>query len=183
MPSVSTESYLALAGLIGGVGDAFSARSAGQSQRLAAESAASSARFNESLAQFDIDALMRNRDQVLSKLRRKTRATIGSQKAALSAAGIALDGASAQHIISDTDFFGQLDERTAITDFDRQAFAVRMQALGYSLKANEALAVGNQISPSLLGGAALTKGIARAVGVFAAPRAASPSVLNDTVDE
>lgn len=159
--------FLSAFGTIAGtIGSAYTSYAAAKVNKYAAQSEALSAEFNKQLAQFDVEALMRNRNQVLSKLRRKARLTRGSQRAAIAASGMALDYGSAQQIISDADFFAQVDERTVISDADKEAFAIKMQALGYSMKRDQALAVANQINPSLSAGITLLSGGAKAYETF-----------------
>lgn len=81
------------------------------------------------------DALVRG-DRAASVSRSKTRQLKGSQRAALAANGVDLGEGSALNILTDTDYFGEMDANTITDNAAREAWAIRSQASGYSAEAS-----------------------------------------------
>lgn len=146
----------------GSIMSAMGARSAAKAEKSALKAEAilheTNAKILEMNAQADLLAGQREEQKVkLSSAQLKA-----SQKVALAANGIALDGdptSTANNILTSTDVLGEIDANTVSANAIRSAFGQRIEGTNYTNKALMARQAAKQISPnkafitSLLGSA------------------------------
>ncbi len=99
------------------------------SQKIANEAQAQLADNNAQLANWQAaDALYRAGMSVRNS-RTNTRLLKGAQRTAFAKSGVALDSGSVANILTDTDVLGEEDAQTKAFNGEREAWALRMQAL------------------------------------------------------
>lgn len=109
------------------------------------------------------DALARGgRDANRSRMR--TRQVKGSQRAALAANGVDLGVGSALQILSDTDFFGEIDANTIKDNAAREAWALRNQAANFTSESALLRSRSDAESPWMAAGTSLLTSAGRVAG-------------------
>jgi hypothetical protein len=107
---------------------AVSAYQNSQAQKNQGEYQAKVAKNNEIVANMQaVDAKERG-DQAAAGIRRKYAALQGTQAATLAARGLDISEGSANAILTDTDFFGDFDQRTARSNAAREAWGFKVRA-------------------------------------------------------
>lgn len=134
-----------------GVGAYQSSRGARAAYRAQGQVAENNARLAEWQAE---DAIRRGARDV-SRSRMKTAQLKGTQRAALAANGVDLGVGSALNILTDTDYFGDVDADTITDNAAREAWAIRNQAAGFRSEADLFNSRAARESPWLAGGTSL----------------------------
>lgn len=94
------------------------------------------ARNNAQIATWQAEDAIQRGQRSASKQMMKTRQTKGAQRAAMAANGVDLGVGSALQILTDTDYFGEIDANTIKDNAAREAWAIRAQAAGYRADAS-----------------------------------------------
>lgn len=142
--------------MIGGAGlNAFSAYNSSRNAKSAYEAQAQVARNNEMIAGWQAEDALARGDRQASEVRMKSRQLKGRQRATMAANGIDLGTGSALEILTDTDYFGEIDANTVKDNASKEAWALRNQARGFSYEASMAKARAGAESPLLAAGTSL----------------------------
>lgn len=156
---------------VGTVLGAKSAYSSSASARRAYQGQAQVARNNAELAQWQADAALARGDRDVSLVRGKTQQIKGSQRAALAASGVDLSEGSALNILSDTEYFGEIDVATTLENAANEAWVLRRQAMGFSAEAIAAQTRAAAERPWMAAGTSLLTGAGRVADRWYEPRA------------
>lgn len=135
---------------------------AGQAAKQAGDYNSAVARNNEIIANRQAEDATKRGDIAADEQRRKTARIGGAQKAAIGAAGVALDSGTALDIFGDTAAFGELDALTIKSNATREAYGYQAQGMNFAADAAMQRVRGNnaqrasyiQAGSTLLGGAA-----------------------------
>lgn len=100
------------------------------------------------------DAIERG-NKAASRSRMQTRQLKGTQRARMAANGVDLTTGSALEILTDTDYFGEIDATTIKDNAAREAWAIRNQAMGFTSEANLLQSRADSESPFLSGATSL----------------------------
>jgi hypothetical protein len=121
------------------------------------------------------DALARgNRDAI--RMRIKTNQVKGSQRAALAANGVDLGQGSALNILTDTDYFGDVDADTIQGNAAKEAWALRNQAGNFTSESKLLRSRAERENPLFAGGASLLTSAGKVAGNWYTPSAGSKVV-------
>lgn len=162
---------------------AFSAYSSAEAQSSADEYAASVARNNEKVADWQAGDAQRRGSEAAAATRRKYMALQGTQRANMAARGLDITDGSANSILQDTSFFGQYDENTVRANAAREAWGYKVQAGNFADEAGFRQASADGRSPILSGamaGASAYFGSGAGRGGGGATAAGSGSMLTDS---
>lgn len=109
-----------------------------------AEFEARQSEFNAKLARLNAEDAINRGEKLAAKVRRQARQTIGTQRAAFAAQGIAIDAAdeSTGQLQTDVEIFAALDEAEARDNASKEAFAYEMDAVQMESQAQFARAQG-----------------------------------------
>lgn len=97
---------------------------------------ASMARINAQLANMSAESALRAGEKQQQQIMTKTSKLKGAQKAAYGAAGIDLSSRSAQNVLNETDYMGEVDRNQAAANALTNAWGYRLQATNYENNAN-----------------------------------------------
>lgn len=115
------------------------------------------------------DALARGAREA-GRQRLKTRQLKGTQRAALAANGVDLGVGSALNILTDTDYFGEIDANTITDNAAKEAWAIRAQAAGFQSEASLLRSRADMESPMLAAGTSLLTSAGKVAGNWYPPR-------------
>jgi hypothetical protein len=144
--------YLQYAGM---AMSAVSAMQGSQANKDAANTQAGVSRNNAQIAEWQAqDAILRgSRSASVSRMR--SNQLKGTQRAAMAANGVDLGQGSALQILSDTDYFGEIDALTIKDNAAKEAWALRNQAGGFTAEANLMQSRADKEKPWLAAGTSL----------------------------
>jgi hypothetical protein len=114
---------------------AFGAYQSSRATKAAHEAQAQVQRNNATVAGWQAEDAIERGNKAAMRVRSQARQLKGTQRARLAAAGVDLGEGSALQILSDTDYFGEVDAQTTVDNAAREAWAIRQQAAGYSADA------------------------------------------------
>jgi hypothetical protein len=144
MQAVSTGAQFAGAGMA-----ASTARSNSKAAQLAYETDAQIQRNNAQIAEWQAQDAMARGYQSASAVRMKADQTRGTQRATMAANGVGLGVGSALRILTDTDYFAQVDGNTVMDNAAKEAWALRHQATGFASQAMYASARAANENPNM----------------------------------
>lgn len=124
---------------------------------------------NAQIAEWQAEDALARGDQAASRVRTKYDQLKGTQRATMSANGVDLGTGSALSILSDTDYYGQVDANTTLDNAKREAWALRNQAAGYTAEANLMQSRSDAESPMLAAGTSLLTSASRVAGSWYTP--------------
>lgn len=104
------------------------AKREGEAARRAAEAQAELLDYNAAVADLQAEDVIARGGEEESRFRQTIRATIGSQRAGIAAAGVDVGFGSAVDVQEDAAFLGELDALTLRTNAMREAWGYRVQA-------------------------------------------------------
>lgn len=157
-------------GALGAASNSSAAKAAYNSQAQVADN---NATISEWQAQ---DALARGGRDVMAA-RRRTRQLRGRQRAGLAASGVDLTTGSAEQILNDTEYFGEVDVNTLQDNAAREAWALRNQASGYKSQAGLMKARADAESPFMAGMTSLLTNAGKVASNWYGPDSAGPGVM------
>jgi hypothetical protein len=143
---------LQLAGAVTGAAGAYSSS---QGAKAAYEAQAQVAANNAVIAGWQADDATMRGGKSATASRAKTLQLKGDQRAAMAANGIDLSVGSAQEILTDTDYFGQIDANTIVDNAAREAWGYRSQAANFGADASLLRSRADAESPWKAAGASL----------------------------
>lgn len=127
-----------------------------RTQKGMAEYQAGVARNNATLAEIEArDALDRG-NQRAAEMRRKYAAMLGTQRAQFAARGIDIADGSANAVLNDTAYFGQVDENTVRANAAREAWGYQVKAQNFMGDAGAYSAQADAMNPLLSAGLSAT---------------------------
>lgn len=144
--------------LIQGLGAGVSAYGAyrGSQQAKAAYNAQGQvAENNAQISDWQAQDALRRGDVAASNAGIRTNQIKGEQRAGLSANGVDLGVGSALNILSDTDYFGQVDKATILDSAARQAWGYRTQGANFDANAQLLRSRADAESPVMAAGTSL----------------------------
>lgn len=150
-----------------GIGSGLQAASAYNNSQGTKTAYAAQGKINENNAQMAEwraqDALARGgRSMYATGL--KTKALKGAQRARLAANGVDLGVGSALEILTDTDYFGQVDQDTVMDNAQREAWALRNEAQNFRSEADLMRSRAASERPALAAGTSLLTSAGRVAG-------------------
>lgn len=143
---------------------AVSAYSSTQTQKATAEYEASVARNNQKTAQWQAADAAERGNAAAADTRRKYAAMTGAQRAALAAGGLSLADGSANAMLNDTAYFGQVDEERTRYNGQREAWGYEVRASNFGSQAAAAQATANASNPLLAAGMAAGRSLLSSYG-------------------
>lgn len=122
---------------VAGVGmSAIGAYSNSRNTKAAMGAQAQVNRNNAQIAQWQAEDAIRRGDRDAMKVRTRANRVKGAQRAAFGANGVDMSTGSALQILSDTEYFGELDAGTVKDNAAKEAWALRNQAMGFNADAD-----------------------------------------------
>ncbi|MDB5957695.1 hypothetical protein [Ramlibacter sp.] len=115
---------------------AYSAYSGSQANKSAANIQAQVAANNAKMAEYQTEDATARGDQAAQAQGMRTDRLKGTQRAALASNGVDLGQGSAVQILSDTDYFGQVDKTTILDNAAREAWSYRAQGANFDANAS-----------------------------------------------
>jgi hypothetical protein len=140
---------------VGAVVGAIGQRNAAKGQQQALDHQAKVDANNATVAEWQAqDAEKRGQDDA-ARARRENSQRRGAQRVALAANGLDLNEGSALSLLDDTEYFGQVDQKTIADNTSREAWALRTRSQNFAdASAVHKTAAGN-INPNLAAGTSL----------------------------
>lgn len=115
---------------------AFSAYQGSQANKAAYAAQGQINENNAQIAQWQSEDALARGDRAASNSRMRTKQTIGTQRARLAANGVDLAKGSALEILTDTQYFGEIDANTIKDNAAKEAWALRNQAANFTSESN-----------------------------------------------
>lgn len=145
--------------MMAGVGmQAYGAYSSSKQAKAGYQAQAQIAANNAQLAEWQAEDA-EQRGQVKANAQgMHTRQLKGAQRAGMAANGVDLGVGSAQQVLTDTDYFGQIDRDTILANSAREAWGYRMQGKGYTADSSLLSARASAQSPGLAAATTLMGG-------------------------
>lgn len=134
---------------------AASAYQQANARKASSEYQAQVANNNAQVANWQAQDAKERGDVNAANLRRKYASLQGTQEATLAARGLDISEGSANAILTDTDFFGDYDQRLARSNSQREAYGFRVRAGNFTGDAGSYSAAANADNPF---GSAVTAG-------------------------
>lgn len=129
------------------------------------------------------DALARG-DRAVYTQRLKTRQLKGTQRVRMAANNVDLGYGSAVEILTDTDYFGEMDAATLHDNAAKEAWALRNQARNFTSEASLMRNRAGMENPMLAGATSLLSSAGRVAGNwYSSPSGSLPSPIADNVDD
>ncbi len=122
-----------------------------QGQKQQAQYQAKVAENNAKVAEWQAADAKERGDVAAAAVRRKYAALQGTQAASLAARGLDIGEGSANAILSDTDFFGDYDQRTTRSNAQREAWGFKVRAGNFRGDAGAYGATADAINPYVSG--------------------------------
>lgn len=120
-----------------GVGmQAFGAYNNSRAAKAAYGAQAEVNRNNAQIAEWQAEDAIKRGDKAASRVRMQAKQLKGTQRARLAANGVDLGEGSALQILSDTDYFADVDASTVLDNAAKEAWALRTQAAGAMAEAD-----------------------------------------------
>ena len=140
---------LAVAAMVAGGASAYQASEA---RKSAGEYDAAVARNNAQVSKWKASDAEDRATTTAMNIGRQVNETRGKQSAALAANGLDLGFGSASESLAKTDYFGLVDQKTAIENGNNETWGYRQQASNYETQANWSSAKANAENPWLSAG-------------------------------
>lgn len=159
---------------------AVSAYQQSQTAKNQGEYQAKVARNNEKVAELQAADAKERGDVAAAAVRRKYAALGGTQAASLAARGLDISEGSANAILTDTDFFGDFDQRTTRANAAREAWGYKVRAGNFAGDAAAYQAGADAQNPYMAGALAGTSayfGGGGSTGLFGGDRASTGNTL------
>lgn len=141
--------------------------------KQAYEAQAQVSRNNAMLAGWQADDAIRRGERDASRLRMQRNQLKGRQRAVLAANGVDLGVGSALGVLTDTDYFTDVDVGTVKDNAAREAWALRNQAMNFTSDAALLAMRGGRESPFLAAGSSLLTSAGRVSGSWYSSPASS----------
>lgn len=155
--------------LTGSVMGAFGAAKNSSAAKVSYEAQAAVDRNNAQISEWQADdAIRRGRVDAMAA-RRRARQVGGRQRAAIAASGVDMTTGSALEMLTDTQFFGEVDVNTLQDNAAREAWALRNQAAGYKSEADLMRARASAESPMMAGVTSLLTSAGRVASNWYSP--------------
>lgn len=138
---------------------AVSAYGSAQTQKQTAKYQAAVAENNQKAAEWQAQDAVQRGNAAADQARRKGTQTLGSQRAAMAAAGLDISTGSALSILEDTDYFNQVDQATIRDNAAREAWGYKVQANNSAASAQMYNSTASNINP-------LFEGVKAGVGSY-----------------
>lgn len=122
-----------------------------QGQKNQAEYQAQVNANNQKVAGWQAEDAAKRGEAAVQATRRKYAALQGTQRASLAARGLDISDGSANAILTDTDFFGDMDQNTVRANAARQAWGYQVQASNFQGNAAALRAQADGINPAMSG--------------------------------
>lgn len=130
---------------------AVSAYSASATRKGVANYQSQVAANNAKVAEWQAADAKERGDQAAAQVRRKYAALQGTQAASMAARGLDISEGSANAILTDTDFFGDYDQRVTRSNAGREAYGYQVRAGNFRGEADAQRAMANSENPLLSG--------------------------------
>jgi hypothetical protein len=134
---------------------AYGAYSNSKATKQAYEQQAQVNRNNAQIAGWQAEDALRRGVRSASTARMRTNQLKGNQRASLAAKGVDLGEGSALQLLSDTDYFGDVDATTITDNAAREAWAIRQQAANFNSEASLLKSRADSENPLMAGGMSL----------------------------
>jgi hypothetical protein len=156
--------YYAMAAMA--AGSAYSSYQQAEAQKEAADYQAQVNANNAKVADWQANDALERGNQAVEDHMRKVAALKGTQTASMAARGLDLSAGTPLNILSDTDYFGQIDANTIKANAAREAWGYKVQ--GNNASANQTLLSwqSSNISPSRSAGLSLLGSATSAAGSY-----------------
>lgn len=166
----------------GAVSSAFGAANNSSASKAAYGAQAQVNRNNAQIAEWQAgDALVRGQ-RAAAGVRMKANQLKGNQRASMAANGVDLGVGSALNILSDTDYFKDVDAGTTLDNAAKEAWAIRNQAAGYTAEANLMQGRSDAENPLFAGATSLLTSAGKVAGSWYTPGATGASVRKTVPD-
>jgi hypothetical protein len=126
---------------------ALAAYSSAKNQKKQGEYQAQIDRNNASAAEWQAADAVQRGNAAAATERRKGQQTLGTQRAAMAAAGLDISSGSALSILEDTDYFNEADQLTIKSNAAREAWGYKVQASHSMASANLRASAADNINP------------------------------------
>lgn len=126
---------------------AVSAYGQARTQKQTADYQSKVAANNQKASEWQAQDALQRGNAAADMARRKGSQTIGSQRAAMAAAGLDISSGSALSILEDTEYFNQLDQVTIKDNAAREAWGYKVQASNSEASANLYKSTADNINP------------------------------------
>lgn len=138
-------------------------------------------RNNAQVGEWQAEDALKRGDKAASRVRAQAKQLKGTQRAALAANGVDLSEGSALQILSDTDYFADIDANTTLDNAAREAWAIRAQAAGYTAEASLLSSRAAAESPLMAGATSLLGSAGRVAGRWYTGGGGAPVAANDSM--
>lgn len=138
---------------------AVSAYGQARTQKQTANYQAKVAENNQKAAEWQAQDAIQRGNTAADQARRKGAQTLGSQRAAMAAAGLDISTGSALSILEDTDYFNQVDQNTIRDNAAREAWGYKVQGSNYQASSQLYKSTADSINP-------LFEGVKAGVGSY-----------------
>lgn len=162
------ETAVLLQGVGAGAG-AYGAYSNSQATKTAYAAQAQVAENNATIAGWQAQDALRRGDRAASASRMRTNQMKGAQRARLAANGVDLGEGSALNILTDTDYFGDVDIDTIKDNAGREAWAIRNQAMGFKNEASLMQSRSDSEKPLMAAGTSLLTSAGKVASTWYTP--------------
>lgn len=163
---------------------AYSAYSNSQGAKTAYNAQGQVAENNAQIARWQAEDALKRGGRDASRMRVKTNQLKGAQRAQLAANGVDLGVGSALNMLTDTDYFGEIDANTITDNAAKEAWAIRAQANNYSNEAALLRSRADAEKPLMSAGASLLTSAGKVAANWsttpkATPRTTARASLSD----
>jgi hypothetical protein len=122
---------------VAGMGmSAYGAYSNSKSSKAAYGAQAQVNRNNAQIAGWQAEDALKRGDKDAMRVKTKANRLKGAQRAGFGANGVDMSTGSALQILSDTEYFGEVDATTVKNNAEKEAWALRNQAMGFNADAS-----------------------------------------------
>lgn len=150
--------------MAGAAVSAYSAYQGSQANKIAYGAQAQVNENNAQIARWQAEDALHRGARDASRMRISGNQLKGKQRAALAANGVDLGVGSALEILTDTDYFTEVDIGTIKDNAAREAWAIRNQAQNFTSEASLLRSRANMESPLLAAGTSLLTSATKAAG-------------------
>lgn len=112
-------------------------------------------RNNAQIAGWQAEDALKRGDKDAMRVKTRANRLKGAQRAGFGANGVDMSTGSALQILSDTEYFGELDAGTVKDNAAKEAWALRNQAMGFTAEAGLMQGRADSESPALVAGTSL----------------------------
>jgi transposase InsO family protein len=152
--------------LFGAGMSAYGAYNSSQQTKNAYNAQGQVAENNAKIAEWQAQDAVRRGDVAASRQGIRTNQVKGAQRAALAANGVDLGVGTALNIVSDTDYFGQVDRATILDTAAREAWGYRTQGANYDANASLLRSRADAESPLMAGATSFLTSATKVAGTW-----------------